>query len=136
MRTDKCKTNVKHVFNCRQILEERTRDIQRTSNIKEAYEKLLDDNCTLMQKRERERKEYVALLLKEQDKAEKKIGSIKAGYEEKLEKMIQKMVSICISAANHQLICGPTLCLKTQKELVIARLSRFFVFRPTTTSSR
>ncbi|ENN73029.1 hypothetical protein YQE_10364, partial [Dendroctonus ponderosae] len=75
----------------KQIIEERTRDVQRTSNLKEAYEKLLDDNCTLMQKRENERKEYVTLLMKEQQKAEKKIGSIKAAYEEKLEKMIQKL---------------------------------------------
>ncbi|KAH1001650.1 hypothetical protein HUJ04_005638 [Dendroctonus ponderosae] len=77
----------------KQIIEERTRDVQRTSNLKEAYEKLLDDNCTLMQKRENERKEYVTLLMKEQQKAEKKIGSIKAAYEEKLEKMIQKLTN-------------------------------------------
>lgn len=70
---------------------------RQTSGLKEAYEKLLDDNCRyskeieiLKQKRTRDREEFLTLLKKEQ----KKVDQVRAEYEDKLDKMKEKMLKL------------------------------------------
>ncbi|KAL1489376.1 hypothetical protein ABEB36_014285 [Hypothenemus hampei] len=81
----------------RKLVAERNEEILRYNNIKEAYEKLFEENSkylsdleVLKQKRARDREEYLTLLKKEQSKCD----NIRTEYENKLEKMKEKMVNL------------------------------------------
>lgn len=87
------------------MIEERNIQIKQFSQIKDAYEKLLEDNNkymgdidTLKYKRSRDREEFLKLLTKEKEegaaRTSKRIKEIRAEYEEKLEKMKDKMVKL------------------------------------------
>ncbi|XP_050296425.1 uncharacterized protein LOC126736214 isoform X2 [Anthonomus grandis grandis] len=98
----------------RKMLEERTSQLKQFSQIKEAYDKLLEDNIkymkeveTLKVKRGKDRDEFVRLIHKEREEGEakkqKKVKEIRTEYEEKLEKMKDKMVHLYREEVNKEM---------------------------------
>lgn len=98
----------------RKILDDRNLQLSDGAMIKEAYEKLLEDNNhlqteidTLKYKRSRDRDEYVRLIKKERDdfdsKESKKVHDVRMEYEGKLEKMKEKMIKLYKEEVNKEM---------------------------------
>ncbi|KRT79239.1 hypothetical protein AMK59_7508, partial [Oryctes borbonicus] len=89
----------------RKVLEDKNNELVELSLIREAHEKLLEENSkmmtevdTLKYKRSRDEKEFLHLLKKEREDREgresKKIQQIRVEYQSKLESMKSKMLSL------------------------------------------
>ncbi|XP_060536310.1 coiled-coil domain-containing protein 18-like isoform X2 [Cylas formicarius] len=91
--------------NLRKVIEERNNQILASNQLKEAYEKLLEENSkymtevdTMKYKRTRDKEEFLNILKKEkadhESRQSKKIREVRTEYEEKLEKMKVKMLKL------------------------------------------
>ncbi|KAJ8934122.1 hypothetical protein NQ314_013581 [Rhamnusium bicolor] len=100
--------------NLRKKIEDKHIQLKEYSQIKEAYEKLLEENNKLMTevdtikyKRSRDREEFVNILKKERDDADlregKKIREVRNEYEGKLEKMKEKMLKLYREEVNKEM---------------------------------
>ncbi|XP_076266975.1 uncharacterized protein LOC143200443 isoform X2 [Rhynchophorus ferrugineus] len=101
--------------NLRKKIEERNQQLQQFGNLKDAYEKLLEENNKYMTeidtvkfKRSKDREEFLNLLKKERDEADarqnKKVREVRTEYEEKLGKMKDKMIKLYREEVNKELI--------------------------------
>uniref|UniRef100_A0A6P7GXL4 Uncharacterized protein PFB0145c-like n=1 Tax=Diabrotica virgifera virgifera TaxID=50390 RepID=A0A6P7GXL4_DIAVI len=93
------------IINLRKKIEDKNQKLNEYVQIKEAYEKLLEENSRLMTevdtikyKRSRDREEFVNLLKKEREDAtareSKRVKEVRNEYEGKLEKMKEKMLKL------------------------------------------
>ncbi|XP_045461208.1 uncharacterized protein PFB0765w [Harmonia axyridis] len=98
----------------KQIVGEQKGEMDKFISIKEAYDKLLEENNKLMTevdtmkyKRARDRDEFLRCLKKErfeyESKTSKQIQNIKAEYETKLEKMKDKMIKLYREEVNKEM---------------------------------
>ncbi|KAK9880450.1 hypothetical protein WA026_011696 [Henosepilachna vigintioctopunctata] len=113
IRAIKAKLETENLYS-KKLIEEQKEEISKFNFMKEAYDKLLEENSKLMTdvdtmkyKRTRDRDEFLRLLRKERSENDlrnsKQLQEIRNDYEGKLEKMKEKMIKLYREEVNKEM---------------------------------